>query len=102
MNSASVSESGGNVRARLKSRALLIWRVALLSLLGLLVGLVFKINILTVLATTSLAMALGAAGCGFLFQNRNGFTSHDNLMTNLVGVGCVLLCIGLLAWTWIL
>ena len=102
MNSTSVSESDDNVRVRLKPKALLFWRVALVSLLGALVGLIFKIDILTALATTGLAFALGAAGCGFIFQSRKGFTGHDNLMTNLVGVGCILLGIGLLVWRWLL
>ena len=101
MESTSVHENSG-ARARLKPGALMIQRIVLLSLLGVVVAAIFKIDMLVALTMTSLGVALGAASCGFLFQNRKGFSSRDNLMANLVGGGCLLSSIAILAWTWLI
>lgn len=101
MENISVHENSG-ARARLKPSALLMWRVALLSLLGVVVATIFKINVFVALTMTSLGVAIGAAGCGFLFQNRKGFTARDNIMANLVGGSCLLSATAILVWTWLL
>lgn len=101
MGNSSAYENGGGARARLKPKALLIWRIALVSLLVVLISLILKLGVITTLAMTGLGVALAAAGCSFLFQNRKGFTTHDNLMTNLVGGGCFLLSVAILALTWL-
>ena len=101
MENISVHENSC-ARARLKPGALMIQRIVLLSLLGVVVAAIFKIDMLVALTMTSLGVALGIAGCGFLFQNRKGFTARDNIMANLVGGSCLLSATAILVWTWLL
>ena len=88
-------------QARLKIFALILWRSVLLSVIGIIVGSIFKVWFLWKLSGTVLGITLGIIGWKFLFQSRGGFTFHDNRMANLVGSICLLMGSGILAWVWL-
>ena len=104
----SLTRGNGNGRARPEPKVPMIRRLlpvigllTLLSMLGGLISLIFRLSMLATLAMTGIGVVLVTLGFVFFFQTRKSFTAHDNFMTNLVGGGYLLLGVAVLVWTWL-
>lgn len=87
-------------KARLNAIGFWIWRSFLISIVGVFIGAIFKISILWAVSATFLALAVGAAGCGCFFGNRNGLSREDKRIFNLVGCVFLLIGISIVMWVW--
>lgn len=88
-------KDGAHVR---RGYPLFIWRVFILSVLGVLIGFFFELNLLLTVGICSLGIASCMAGCGFLLQDRAEFVSKDHRNANLAGIICLLLGAGMIIW----